>query len=259
MLSVVTWNVNGIRARWDEVTALVAERRPAVLCLQEIKASAAQIPEPLTGLPEFWNLWHGGPGGYSGVSVHVARRLCPEPPELEVPDFDVETRIACARIPGGPAVASVYVPNGRPRRKGEPAMATKMRFLAALAAWADERRDAPLIVAGDLNVALTERDLHPKHRAPGSVGQSDAEREALTRVIEAGLVDLIRARHPEADDLFTWWPPWREEKAKNRGWRIDFVLASEPLAARVERVEVLRDFGTSDHAPVLVELAGGES
>jgi exodeoxyribonuclease-3 len=255
-LRLISWNVNGVRARFGELVRLAAEREPDVLCLQEIKATAAQVPEPLTGLPAYWSHWHGAPGGYSGVSLHVARRLAPERPTFTVPAFDFENRIACVEIPGRAAIASVYVPNGAARRATRAAtgsaFARKLRFLDELAAWVEGWRGPPLVVAGDLNVALTDNDLHPRHRSPGSIGQRPEERERLARAISPSMIDVIRARWPEADDVFTWWPPWREEKAKNRGWRIDFVLASASSTAG--RVEILRDFGSSDHAPVLVEV-----
>ncbi len=123
---LVTWNVNGIRARWDELNRLVGEVNPDILCLQEIKATAAQVPEPLTGLPGYHSHYHGGPGGYSGVSVHVKRDLAAARPALEIPAFEFESRIAIAKTERFD-IASTYVPNG-----GKDYSA-KLRFLEGLA------------------------------------------------------------------------------------------------------------------------------
>ncbi len=76
----------------------------------------------------------------------------------------------------------------------------------------------------------------------------------IERIIAGGLVDVGRAQDPDNDQLFTWWPPWRSMREKNIGWRLDYILASAPLAARATGCTVQREFGTSDHAPVLARF-----
>ena len=90
----------------------------------------------------------------------------------------------------------------------------------------------PVILCGDLNVARTEKDVHPKERKPRAIGQLPEEREALERIIGCGLVDVGRALDPDNDGLFTWWAPWRNMRERNIGWRLDYVLASEALASK---------------------------
>lgn len=249
-MKIATWNVNGLRARHAQLCAWVAAERPDVLCLQEIKATRDQIPDPLTTLADYWNYWHGGPKGYSGVSLHVRRDFAAEAPAFGHPAFDSEYRVVEALV-GGIRFVSVYVPNGG---KDYPA---KMAFLAELSAWTAARQTAgePLIVAGDLNVALTEADLHPSEARAGAIGQRADERALLREAIGHGLVDVLRAQHPDRRDVFTWWAPWRNMREKNVGWRIDFVLASEALARRAASVVVRKDVVGSDHAPVVVEIA----
>jgi exodeoxyribonuclease-3 len=247
-MKVVTWNVNGIRAREAQVAELVARERPDVLCLQEIKAPRAKVPAALSELEGYWCLWHGETA-YSGVGLHVRRELAGAQPAFAHPAFDVETRIATVDA-GGVTFASVYVPNG-----GKD-LEAKLRFLEALAAWAGEARAAgrAVVISGDLNVALTDLDVHAKERKPGVIGQRDNERALIRRILGHGLVDLGRAAAPADEGLFTWWAPWRNMRQRNIGWRIDYVLASDAVAARLSRCQVLADFGTSDHAPVLAEL-----
>jgi len=144
----------------------------------------------------------------------------------------------------------VYVPNG-----GKD-YAAKLAFLEAMAGWARAAKDAgrTLLVCGDLNVAPTDRDVHAKERKANAIGQRPDERALLEKVIGEGLVDVGRALDPDNDELFTYWAPWREMRKRNIGWRIDFVLASESLAKTAKAGRVFREFGTSDHAPVLIEF-----
>jgi exodeoxyribonuclease-3 len=244
-MKIATWNVNGIRAREMQLREWVERDRPDVICLQEIKAASAQVPAALCEMEGYWCYWHGA-GAYSGVGLHIAKESCPQKPEFGHPDFDHETRIVTARLPEL-TVASIYVPNGG---KDFPA---KMRFLESLASYAETMRasGATLVLCGDLNVARTDSDVHPKERKPGIIGQRPEERELLERIIGAGLVDVGRALDPDNDQMFSWWAPWRNMRQRNIGWRLDYVLASEQLAGRARSCPVLKDVGTSDHAPVV--------
>ncbi len=247
-MKVATWNVNGIRAREAQVLALVDRERPDVVCLQEIKAPPARVPPSLCALDGYWCLWHGETA-YSGVGLLVRRDAVEAPPAFAHPPFDLETRIATVEV-GGILFASVYVPNG-----GKD-YAAKLRFLEAMERWAADARAAgrALVVAGDLNVARTDMDVHAKERKPGVIGQRPDERALLEGILGHGLVDVGRAMDPQNADLFTYWAPWRNLRQRNIGWRIDYVVASAALAARARRCAVLADFGTSDHAPVVAEL-----
>ncbi len=247
-MKVATWNVNGIRARESQVREWIARDRPDAVCLQEIKAKPEQVPALLFEAEGYWTYWHGA-GGYSGVALHVRRELCPERPAFGHPEFDHETRIVTAEI-GRITVASVYVPNGG---KDYPA---KLRFLEALGGYARERRaeGGELLLCGDLNVARTDQDVHPKQRKADAIGQRPDERELFERLLGQGLVDVGRALDPDNESLFTWWAPWRNLRQRNIGWRIDYILASESLGKRAVSAAVLADVGTSDHAPVVVDF-----
>jgi exodeoxyribonuclease-3 len=244
-VKVATWNVNGIRARQSELQQFLDREQPDVLCLQEIKASIDQLPVWLCELEGYWCCWHGGKG-YSGVGLHVRRAGCEAQPAFHHPEFDYEHRIVDVRLAQA-TVASIYVPNGG---KDFPA---KMRFLEALDAYAAgfEAAGHPLLLCGDLNVARTEMDVHPKERRPRAVGQLPEERALIERILSRALVDVHRAIEPDNADLFTWWAPWRSMKQRNIGWRLDYVFASRALADRAVSCTVQREFGTSDHGPVV--------
>jgi exodeoxyribonuclease III len=248
-VKVTTWNVNGIRARHAEVVALAAAERPDVMCLQEIKATPEQVPERLTSLGEFWSIWHGAAGGYSGVSLHLRRERFPARPAFRHPSFDHEARIVEVEV-ADTVMASVYVPNGG---KDYPA---KLRFLIELAAHAAALRQAgkSVLFCGDLNVARSVVDVHPSQRNSELIGQRPDERALFEALLAAELVDVDRELHPDEDRRFTWWPMWAGARAGNVGWRIDYVLASPELAARARRGTLVRHHGTSDHAPLSVDF-----
>jgi exodeoxyribonuclease-3 len=128
-----------------------------------------------------------------------------------------------------------------------------MKFLEALEEYAGRLQadGSRAVLCGDLNIARADMDVHPKERKPRAIGQLPEERALLERIIGHGLVDTGRALEPENDQLFTWWAPWRNMRERNIGWRLDYVLASSPIFDRVRSCVVQREFGTSDHGPVI--------
>lgn len=245
MLKIATWNVNGIRAREAQMLEWVERERPDVICLQEIKSTVAQVPAALCELSGYRCYWHGE-RAYSGVGLHIRREAFNEEPSFAHPEFDFETRIVTAQL-GSFLFVSVYVPNG-----GKDFNA-KMDFLRRLEAFVAEAQISgrQIVVCGDINIARTERDVHPKERNPAVVGQRPDERELLERILARGLVDVGRTLDPDNDNLFTWWAPWRKLRERNIGWRIDYILASELIAAKAVECKAYREIGTSDHAPVV--------
>lgn len=243
-MKVATWNVNGIRARHAQFTEWVAAEQPDVICLQEIKASPAQVPESCT-ISGYTCYWHGA-GGYSGVALHVRQGAFDGEPEFTHPSFDMETRVVQARL-GKTVFASVYVPNG-----GKD-FAAKLAFMHSLEDYIRTTTESglELVLSGDLNVARTDIDVHPKERKPRAVGQLPVERELFEQMLGAGVVDVGRKVYPEDENYFTWWAPWRSMRERNIGWRIDYILASPSLAERAVACPSYREIGTSDHGPLV--------
>lgn len=245
-MKIATWNVNGIRARADQLCEWLDHDRPDIVCLQELKADASQIP-PQCDLEYYHTYWHCLKG-YSGVSLHIHRDLVTDP-VFSHPGFDMESRMVQAEV-GDLVVASVYVPNGG---KDYPA---KLAFLNALTDWARQLEEdgRQLVLCGDLNIARTEMDVHPKERKPNAIGQRSEERALFENLLGDRLVDLGRAFDPDNPNLFTWWAPWRNLRARNIGWRLDYLLASPEVADRASECIVLPEVGTSDHAPVVLTM-----
>jgi len=243
-MKIATWNVNGIRAREAQLCDWLERDRPDVLCLQEIKARPDQVPDRCK-LADYHAFWHGA-GGYSGVSLHLRRELL-DAPQFVHPEFDIETRIVQVAL-DNLVLASVYVPNG-----GKD-YGAKLRFLESMVDWVhalrQEGRD--LILCGDINIARTDIDVHPRERKPGIIGQRDEERVLFEALLNESLIDVTRTLDPDNHALFTWWPPWRDMRKRNIGWRIDYILASRRIAERATECRVLADIGTSDHAPIMM-------
>ena len=246
-MKIATWNVNGIRARNTQFIEWAAREQPDVICLQEIKAAIPQVPESCN-IEGYTCYWHGA-GGYSGVALHIRRGFA-EQPAFTHPEFDHETRIVQAQI-GDTVFASVYVPNG-----GKDFDA-KMAFMRSLVSYAQDvhSRNLKLVLCGDMNVARSDMDVHPKERKPRAIGQLPEERELLETIIAQGLVDVGRKLYPDDENYFTWWAPWRNLRQRNIGWRLDYVLASRELAERAIACPSYREIGTSDHAPVVATFA----
>ena len=243
-MKVATWNVNGIRARQAQFCEWLARERPDVVCLQELKAEPGQIPEQCK-VADYHTFWHGM-RAYSGVSLSLRKGSFETDPAFAHPEFDMESRIVQATV-GNVILASVYVPNGN---KDYPA---KVDFVRRLIAWTQRLRaeGRELVLCGDMNITRSEMDVHPRERKPGIIGQRPEERQLFAELLD-GLVDVGRKLDPDNAGLYTWWAPWRNMRERNIGWRLDYILASPSIAARAQACVVQREFGTSDHAPVVM-------
>lgn len=246
-MKIATWNVNGIRAREAQLCDWIERDQPDVVCLQELKAEPAQIPERCK-LADYHAYWHGL-RGYSGVSIHVRKGAFQPEPAFSHPGFDMETRIVQVAF-DNLVLASVYVPNG-----GKD-YGAKISFLTQLARWTQalHEQGRELVLCGDINIARVDMDVHPRERKPGVIGQREEERALFDSMLQGQMIDVGRALAPDNERLFTWWPPWRNMRQRNIGWRIDYILASNNIAARATSCVVLAEVGTSDHAPVMMTV-----
>jgi exodeoxyribonuclease-3 len=249
-MKIATWNVNGIRKRHAEVIEWIEREALDVVCLQEIKASAQQVPARLVDAvaPQYGAHWHGHKG-YSGVALLVRKDRFGDGVVFTHPALDMENRIVVAEC-GSLVFASVYIPNGGKDYRA------KLTFLDQLSDWVTSlrEREQHLVLCGDFNVALRDQDVHPMEQRRVT-GQLPEERARLFRMLDQGcLVDVGRRVAPDDDRLFTWWAPWRNLRQRNIGWRLDYVAASAALVDETARCAAYREIGTSDHGPVIVHL-----
>ena len=247
-MKIATWNVNGIRKRQTELQDWLDRVQPDVVCLQEIKATIDQLPVWLCEIEGYWCYWHGGKG-YSGVGLHVSKRLAAAA-GIRTPSVRLREphRPRCGFPPSRSCLFTCRTAGRTFRRR--------CKFLEALEQFAsDPRADTnPIVICGDLNIARADIDVHPKERKPRAIGQLPEERAQLERIIGHGLVDVSRTLEPDNDQMFTWWAPWRNMRQRNIGWRLDYLLASQRLFERVRSCTIERETGTSDHAPVVGEF-----
>ncbi len=258
-MRLVTWNVNSLRVRLPRVLEFLAEHAPDVLCLQETKCDAAAFPHDALAEAGYRAADHSG-GRWAGVAILARDALPPEEPARGLPGEPVqdECRWVEATV-GGVRVVSTYVPNGRV--VDSEWYEQKLAFLAAAAERVGALRagDAPLVVAGDMNVAPADLDVYDPAAFATETHVTPPERTALTAVAEAGgLADAFRRLHPD-EQQFTWWDYRAGHFHKGLGLRIDHALVSPDLADRLTRCGIERPYRKgprpSDHAPLVVEWA----
>jgi exodeoxyribonuclease III len=271
-MRVATWNVNSITARLARLHEWLDQVRPDVLCLQETKCPEEAFPADGV-IERGYQVAAWGEGRWNGVAIlsragiaQVSRGFAGQPGWAGEPDaagpalLDVPPRRearAIAATCGPLRVWSVYVPNGR--TPGSPHYAYKLEWLAALrdALAAEVDAGAPLLVAGDFNVAPTDADVWDPEVFAGATHVTTAERQALAELGALGLAD-IPARALKYDTPFTYWDYRAGMFHKNQGMRIDLVYADRAAAALVRDAYVDREArkgrSPSDHAPVVVDL-----
>ncbi|NTU59354.1 MAG: exodeoxyribonuclease III [Chlorobiaceae bacterium] len=251
-MNISTWNINGIRARQEALGEWIERRQPDIVVLQEVKALESEIPESISGLPGYTKFWNGSSfrKGYSGVGILVGEGCCAEL-DRELPAFDVENRTIVLHFRDFTLIGT-YVPRG----DGPGHYAVKLQYLEGLNRYMADllAGGREIILAGDMNVAHREIDVHRSQNKAGATGLRPEERAAIDAHLSLGLKDIVRDLNPEKRDLFTWWPNWKFARERNLGWRIDCIYLSAGLAEKVSTVAVDLDERSSDHAPVSVEI-----
>ena len=265
-MKLYSWNVNGIRAvlRKGTFQSFMAAHQPDILCLQETKAERGQVEIDLPGYHEYWN--SAVKKGYSGTAIFsrqeplkvtngypaaFARRFA-FADELQR-DSAGEGRVITAEFAKF-FVVTVYTPNAKEdlsrlplrHKHWDPAFLAYCRLL---------EKKKPVIFCGDLNVAHTELDLANPKPNRGKKGFTDEEREGFQNFIDAGFVDTFRI-FTQGNGHYSWWSHFAGSRARNVGWRIDYVLVSSALKKSVNSAAIHADVLGSDHCPVSVAITG---
>jgi len=259
----VTWNVNSLRARLPRVAELLERHCPDVVALQETKCTPASFPESeLQALG--YDSVHSSGGQWSGVALLVRMPHSAEDPVLGLAGDPAPSEARwCEATVAGIRFVSAYAPNGRSLES--PEYGRKLAFFHAAARRAavirGELAGHSLVIAGDFNVAPTDRDLHDPRAHAGLTHVSQAERGALVALMSSGeLLDAFRHLHPDKQQ-FTWWDYRAGSFHKDIGMRIDLTLVSRELADGLISCGIDRDFRKgfkpSDHAPLLTWLTVG--
>jgi len=259
---VVTWNINSLKVRLPRLEAWMQANSPDIVLLQETKVADMAFPAMAFSALGYESAHHGD-GRWNGVAI--ISRLGVDDVRTgfsdQSSDSANERRIISATC-GGVRCYSVYVPNGR--TVGSPFFIAKLEWLAELRRELDAKcsPDDEILIAGDFNVALEDRDVWDISKFEGATHVTNEERGALRQVMDFGLSDVVREQHPNETGPFSWWDYRAGSFHKGEGMRIDLVLASKPLARRVSSALVDREArkkgqiaeAPSDHAPVIVDF-----
>ena len=264
MITLYSWNVNGIRAvvRKEMLQPFIAKETPDILCLQETKAERGQAEIDLKDYVEYWN--SAEKKGYSGTAIFSKTQplaVLNGFPEEIIKDYKVpgdvygdpnkEGRIIAAEYEKF-YVVTVYTPNAKDDLSRIP-MRHKHWDPAFLAYCKHLEKKKPVIFCGDLNVAHTEDDLANPKPNRGKKGFTDEEREGFQNFLDAGFVDTLRL-FKQGNGHYTWWSHFANARARNVGWRIDYFLVSSSLKSKVKAAEIHANYMGSDHCPISITL-----
>jgi exodeoxyribonuclease-3 len=263
-MKIYSWNVNGIRAvlKKGDFQKFLKAHKPDILCLQETKARREQVEIDLPDYVEYWN--SADKKGYSGTAIfsktepldviegipeHIAKKYALTD---TYGDTTKEGRVLTLEFEGF-FVSTVYTPNAKDDLSRIP---MRQQWDPAYLAFMEElKKQKPVIFCGDLNVAHTELDLARPKDNKGKKGFTEEERSGLDNVSAAGFKDTFRLFQKEGGH-YSWWSHFAQARARNIGWRIDYVFASKDLVPLIKNARIHADVMGSDHCPVSVELIG---
>jgi len=254
-MKLATWNVNSLKVRLPHLTDWLAQARPDIVCLQELKLEDAKFPRAELQAAGF-ECAVSGQKTYNGVAILSAQPSTDV--RMGIPGFQDEQRRVVAATICGLRVVCVYCPNGQ--AVGSEKYDYKLRWFAALKAYlaTELERHPALAVAGDFNVAPEDRDVHDPKAWEGQVHVSEAERAAWRALLDLGLKDAFRL-FAQPEKVFSWWDYRMVAFRRNAGLRIDQILVSAELARRCTACSIDKAprklERPSDHAPVVAEFS----
>jgi exodeoxyribonuclease-3 len=264
-MKIISWNVNGIRAVHKKglFVPFVEKYKPDIICLQETKAKQDQSEVDLPEYEEYWN--SAEKAGYSGTAIFTKHK--PISVTLGLPedictkyklkedsygDPNKEGRVLTAEFKDF-FVVTVYTPNSKGDlsrlklrdKQWDPAF---LEYVVRL------KKEKNVVFCGDLNVAHTADDLANPDSNEGEHGFTQEERGGIDKIIEAGFIDTFR-QFAQGKGHYTWWTAWANARARNIGWRIDYLFVNKELLPKIKTSAILADVMGSDHCPILLETS----
>ena len=250
---IMSWNVNGLRAiEKKNFKEFIREYAPDVLCIQETKAQETDLKDQHREFDGYESFFFSAERrGYSGVATFSRKKPLSIIKGIGIEEFDSEGRVLTIEL-DDLFIINTYVPNAQPELRR---IDYRERFNDALLAFAKNlERDKPVVICGDLNVAHQEIDLKNPKANRFNPGFSDRERAKFDDLMSEGFIDTFRFLNPEKIK-YSWWSYRFNARAKNVGWRIDYILASGSLKDKIKEVEIHNEVFGSDHCPVSLKLA----
>ena len=245
-----SWNVNGIRACVGKGFEESFRRLDAdVFCIQESKMQEGQLKLELPGYTQTWN--YAKRKGYSGTAIFTKQEPRSVVLGMGLEQHDQEGRLITLDM-GDYFMVTVYVPNSQ----------SELRRLDYRMEWENDfreyvselKKEKPVIICGDMNVAHKEIDLKNPDSNHMNPGFTDQEREKMTELLEAGFTDTFRYLYPDLTDAYSWWSYRMKARERNVGWRIDYFLVSSELDDRIRGAKIHSDILGSDHCPVELDI-----
>lgn len=258
-MKLISWNVNGFRAWQDKAGTLdfIAQEKPDIFCLQEIKAQEDQIDKGIFAQYQYIYINSAEKKGYSGTAVFSKTKPLSVEYGIKNKNYDTEGRVITCEFEKF-FLVNVYTPNAKPDLS---------RLLFRYTDWDREflkhiknlEKQKPVITCGDFNAAHTDIDIarpdanRTTATKPGSPGFTDKEREGISNILGAGFIDTYRYLFPEKIQ-YTWWSYRAFARERNVGWRIDYFFVSQNLEKKLQSVTIHDEVHGSDHCPVGIEI-----
>lgn len=249
---MISWNVNGLRSCLTKGFDEFFKNADAdIFCLQETKVSEGQLEYKPEGYHVYWN--YAEKKGYSGTAIFSKEEPLSVSYGMGIEEHDHEGRVITLEFENY-YIVTVYTPNSK----------RELERLSYRCVWEDAfsgflndlRKNKPVIVCGDMNVAHQEIDLKNPKTNRRNAGFTDEEREKMTALLQTGFIDTFRHFYPDVTGAYSWWSYMFHAREKNAGWRIDYFLASEELKSNLVDAKIYSEILGSDHCPVelLVEV-----
>ena len=256
-MKIATFNINSIRNRLPRLLEWLAESRPDVVCLQELRVYHEEFPVDAIRDAGYGMLWRGQKPRYNGVAI-LARGSDPVESQRMLPGdpLEAEARYIEAAV-NGVLIGCLYAPNGNPQPG--PKFDRKLAWLELFVAHAEGlyKSGVPVVLAGDYNIVPTERDIYATTSYDDDALVQPESRAMYRRLLDQGWTDAIRTLHPDAT-IYTFWDYMRKRWERNAGLRIDHLLLNPEAAARLSEAGVDKAVrgkeGASDHAPAWVVM-----
>lgn len=250
-MKISSYNINGIRAAYKKgLTTWVEKTSPDIICFQELRADIDQVPSELTELDYHQIYYSAEKKGYSGVAIYSKTEPISIQEGIGVDWIDEEGRVVMAEFESF-RLFSVYVPSGT---TGDKRQDMKMDFLSEFITFAKTfvGDNKPTLFCGDFNICHQEIDIHNPDKQHTTSGFLPEERAWVSEFLEVGYEDVFRNLNKNVPDLYSWWSYRAASKERNKGWRIDYHLATPEMAKTATEAYIEKDWNMSDHAPVTI-------
>ena len=263
-MKLISWNTNGLRAtaKQGHFDPLFNKHKPDIVCLQETKCEAEQLPMEVRNVFGYTSYFSHSKNkkGYSGTAIYTKTKPDKVEYGMGIKEFDDEGRLVVlyfekglGKIKNKIILINGYYPNGG---SGPDRLDYKLRFYDAFLKFIDKKKKAgySVIFTGDINTAHDAIDLARPKANEENTGFLPIERAWITKVIAHGYLDTFRTLHPNKKDMYSYWDQKTASRGRNVGWRIDYFFVSSNLMKQVKDSTMLTSYLGSDHCPIVLEL-----